>query len=177
MLNARISRATAPLVINATCNFASGVYVLQSGFSVTNSPVITNSAGGVFFYIAGGTFTESGAAVVNLSAMSSGVYAGLLMWQAGSTAITISNGGRLSFNGALYAPDAPVQFTGGSVTTTVTSIVSQRISLSGGATVSIGTASATPLSITAPATLPAWTVNRPNPPTTLTPAGGDGSYT
>jgi len=95
---------TATLTINANCTFASGTYVFQNGLAITNSPIISSAAGGVFFYISGGTFTESGGAVVNVTATSSGTYAGLLMWHNGATAITISNGGQLAFNGVLYAP-------------------------------------------------------------------------
>ncbi len=166
----------AVTTINTNCNFASGVYIFQNGLAITNSPTITSAAGGVFFYISGGTFTESGGAVVNLTAMSSGSYAGVLMWHNTATAITISNGGSLAFNGVLYAPLAQVQFTGGSVVTSVTSIVAQSISLSGGATVAIGTPSTTPLSISS-TSLPGWTVNRPSYSATLAGAGGDGIYT
>ena len=164
------------LTISADCSFASGVYVFQNGLAITNSPTITSAVGGVFFYISGGTFSESGGAAVNLTATNSGNYAGLLLWHDGTTPITISNGGQLTFNGVLYAPHAKVSFTGGSVTTTVTSIVAQSISLSGGATVSLGTPSATPLSIGSPGSLPPTTVNRLYG-VALTGAGGDGKYT
>jgi type II secretory pathway component PulJ len=40
----------------------------------------------------------------------------------------------------------------------------------------VGAPLVVPLSITGPATLPAWTINRPYPATTITGAGGGGSY-
>ena len=162
------------LTLSANCTFASGVYVLQNGLSITSGPTaISGAAGGVFFYLPGGTFAETGTATVNLTAMSSDTYAGVLMWRTGSTATPISNSGPLTLNGALYAPNAQMQFGGSAVATKATSIVSQSLALSAAATLSIGTAA--PLSIPAPASLPAWTVNRPlYPNPTIIGAGGDG---
>ncbi len=162
------------LTLSANCTFASGIYVLQNGLSITSGPTaITSAAGGVFLYLAGGTFSATGGAAVNLAAMTSGSYAGVLMWRTGSAATPISNTGSLTLNGALYAPNAQVQFAGSAVATKVTSIVSQSLALSGAATLAIGTAS--PLSIATPASLPAWTVNQPlYPNPTIIGAGGDG---
>ena len=69
-------------------------------------------------------------------------------------------------------------FTGGSVTTSVTSIVAKTIYLSGGATVTIGSPSLFPLSFSLPGGLQR---RGPGPSRTRSPtftgAGGDGIYT
>ena len=162
----------ATLTISSNCVLAGGVYVLQAGLTVTGGS-ITSGAGGVLLYITGGAVSETGSGAVTLAAMSSGTYAGVLVWQANNSPISIANTGALTLTGAIYAREAQVRFSGSAVATRVSAVVSQSVALSSTATVSIGTAS--PLSIAVPASLPAWTVNRPlYPNTEIAPAGGDG---
>jgi predicted outer membrane repeat protein len=138
---------------------------------------VTNAAGGVLIYITGGSFSVSSTASVTLSAMTSGTYTGMVAWQAASdtSTITFSNSGSLSFGGAFYAPKAQLTHSTTSATHAVTKLVAQNIVNSSGA-LAIGTPSSTPLSFSGSAAATTWTVNRPYPTTTLTPAGGDGNY-
>jgi prepilin-type N-terminal cleavage/methylation domain-containing protein len=160
-----------------TCTLASGIYILQAGFALGSSAAVQTAAGGVLIYITGGAFTVGGSASLTLTAMTTGPYAGLALWQSAADASTISwsGGGTLVFNGALYAPKAQLNVGGNAATPKATSIIVQTIALSGTGNIAIG-GSAVPLSISAPASLAAWTVNRPYPSATLTPAGGDGFY-
>jgi type II secretory pathway pseudopilin PulG len=163
--------------VSDTCAFASGIYILQAGFSVGAGAVITTAAAGVLIYITGGAFTVGGGASMALTAGTVGTYAGLAVWQsaADSSTISFSGGGALSFNGAIYAPSAQLSITGNSQTPIATSIVVQTLVLTGTGALAIG-GSLVPLSISAPATLPASSAGRPYPSTTLTAVGGDGKY-
>jgi hypothetical protein len=160
-----------------TCTLASGIYILQAGLNVGVGATVKTGAGGVLIYITGGAFTVGGGASITATAMTTGTYAGISVWQAAGDSSTMSftGGGTLVFNGAIYAPTAQLSITGNALTPIATSVVVQTIVIGSTGSISIG-ASAVALSITAPATLQPWTVNRPYPSTTVTPAGGDGSY-
>jgi prepilin-type N-terminal cleavage/methylation domain-containing protein len=159
---------------SATCQLASGIYILQNGLDVANSGILTNAAGGVLVYVTGGSVSFGGAAQVTLSAMTSGSYSGMALWQAATdtNTMSISNSATVSVTGAIYTPAAQLS-VGGSTHPTVDQVVVQVLVMSSSGQITIGTAS-TPLSITT-ASLPAWTVNRPYT-TTVAGAGGDGSY-
>ena len=164
------------LSIPSTATF-SGTYIFCAGVSFTNGARITGS--NVLFYLKGGTLSVGGDSQVALSAATSGSYKGLVVWQAAGDATTmlISNGGQFALTGAIYAPSAQVKFTGGSVTTSVTSIVSKTIYLSGGATVTIGAPSSVPLSFSLPAgLLTAWPKTIAYSSPSFTGVGGDGNY-
>lgn len=163
--------------VSDTCTLASGIYILQAGWSLGSGAVVKTGAGGILIFMTGGAFSVGGGASVTVTAMTTGTYAGLSFWQAAADTSTISfgGGGAIIFNGALYAPTAELNITGNGQTPIATAVVVNTIVIGGTGSISIG-ASAVPLSITAPATLPPWTVNRPYPSTTVTPGGGDGSY-
>ena len=133
----------------ANCQLASGVYIFQNGLSLSNSAVLTSASGGVLIYITGGSFSVGGASSINVSAMTAGTYAGLVLWQASSDANTVafSNGGSITLNGALYAPSAEVSLTGAASNPYVTSIVAKTIFVGNSGVIAIGSPSATPLSI------------------------------
>jgi type II secretory pathway pseudopilin PulG len=165
------------LTISSSCTLASGIYVLQAGLSIT-AGTVTSAAGGVLLYITGGSVSVSGGSTsVTLAAMASGTYTGMVAWQAAAdtSTITFSNNGQLSFAGAMYAPKAQLNHSTTSANHAVTKLVAQNIVNSSGA-LAIGTPSSTPLSFSGSAAPTAWTVNRPYPTTSLTPAGGDGNY-
>ena len=80
------------LVIGASpCTLDSGVYILRSGISVTTGS-LTSGPGGVLLYITGGTFSTALGALVDLSPMTTGPYAGLLLWQDKADTTTLSMG-------------------------------------------------------------------------------------
>jgi Tfp pilus assembly protein PilV len=160
-----------------TCTLASGIYVVQGGFNVGNGAVLKTGSGGVLIYLMSGQFSINGGANVTFTAMTSGNYKGLVLWQAAADtqAILWSNGGALVFNGAIYAPKAQLQITGNAQTPIVTALVVQTISLSNSGGITVGSASSTPLSIATPATIGPWTVNKAFS-ATINAAGGDGNY-
>ncbi|MGO9872199.1 MAG: putative Ig domain-containing protein [Acidimicrobiia bacterium] len=154
----------------------SGTYIFCNGLTVTNSGGLTGT--NVLLYFKGGTFSVTGAATVNLAASTTGSYAGVVVWQpaANTTEMSFTNGGTFALIGSIYAPGAEVDFSGGTVGTQVSAIVAKQLYFANSATVTVGTPSTTALSISGPVSLPAWTVNRPYPSTTVTAAGGDGHY-
>jgi hypothetical protein len=87
--------------------------------------------GGVLLYITGGTFTAGAAALVNLSPMTSGPYAGLLVWQDKSDATTMDMGAvnLCALNGVVYARNAGLRFATVSVNLTVGGIVAESLQL------------------------------------------------
>jgi type II secretory pathway component PulJ len=170
--------ATLTIGAGVNCNLAGGVYIFQNGLSVTNSGILTSAAAGVLLYVTGGTFSiGGGSSQVNLAAMTSGTYAGIVVWQAAADTTTLSfaSGPQAAFTGAIYAPAAELSVGGTSQESATAVVVQNLVIVSSGALV-IGT----PLSVSSPTTLPAWTMNQLYPSgssTTLTAAGGDGNYT
>jgi hypothetical protein len=94
---------------NAHLVLTPGVYVIGSGgVTVSGNGTIMNTTGadgqGILLYNNGG-LTVSGNAVVNLVASSTGVYAGVAVYQApnNANAVTVSGNADLNLNGgALY---------------------------------------------------------------------------
>ena len=140
--------------------------------------MLKTAAGGVLIYLMSGQFSVAGGANVTLTSESSGTYKGIALWQAAADtqAVSFSNGGALVFNGAIYAPKAQLNITGNAQTPTVTSLVVGTVALSNSGGITVGTPSSPGLSISGPASLPAWAVNQPGYSATITGAGGDGHY-
>jgi prepilin-type N-terminal cleavage/methylation domain-containing protein len=156
---------------SATCNLASGIYVLQAGMSATNTSTFTTAAGGVLIYITGGTLAMSGSGDSTLTAMPSGPYADIAVWQAATDTTTMTIGGSKhpTFTGAVYVPNAQITMSSTSQPT-MSRLVVHDLTIQNSSAPMIGTE----LSVATPATLPAWTVDVPYPATTLVGAGGDG---
>jgi prepilin-type N-terminal cleavage/methylation domain-containing protein len=113
-----------------TCELESGVYILRDGISVTTGS-LTSAPGGVLLYITGGTFSTALGALVNLSPMTTGPYAGLVLWQdkADTTPLAMGNLAAFALNGTVYAPTATLNFSNVSVSLEVGGIVAQSLVL------------------------------------------------
>jgi Tfp pilus assembly protein PilV len=174
---------TAVNVSNAT--FLPGIYIFCNGLTTSG----TVNATGVLFYFAGGSMTVS-AGDFSATAATSGIYgsgptgANIVVWQSltntahtvSGVAVCCSNTTNATFGGTLYAPRSFVDLHNGNIA--VTSIIALGVSWEGGGNggTTIGTAPADPLLLTT-SSLPAWTVNRVYPNTTLTATGGSTGYT
>jgi len=94
--------------------FAPGIYYFQNGVDIGPG---TTTGTGVFFYIAGGSFTTHGNADVTLSPLGSppSPASGLVIWQAGSGTMTLGGTGTatVTISGTVYAPNASVTINGG----------------------------------------------------------------
>jgi hypothetical protein len=100
-----------------------GIYIISGGgLSVTGSASIVGN--GVVIYNAGPSYPNPGGpyvgitlnttGTVNLSAPTTGPYAGIVFFQARTnpSAIAISGGSSVSVNGTIYAADAPLNISG-----------------------------------------------------------------
>jgi prepilin-type N-terminal cleavage/methylation domain-containing protein len=126
-------------------SLAPGIYYIKGNMSVTGSAALQCSgacAGGVFFYIADGSVTLAGNGAINLPSPSSGVYQGIVMFQArnDSNALKITgNAGSGTTNvlgGIVYVPAASqVTLATGSAALTARAIVSQNIKVSSSVTI------------------------------------------
>ena len=157
-------------ITTGPCTLATGIYVVQGGLTVSNGASLA-SAGGVLIYVKGGTFSVGGGSPVTLSAMTSGPYAGLVLWQATlSSTILLNNNGQIALTGTLYAPGAQLNVQAASVS--ATTIVVRTIVMANNGSVTSGA----PVSISSPAALPDSLVGLPYPATTMGGTGGGGDY-
>ena len=114
---------------NAQLTFKPGTYILNGGgLQVTSSFITLNGTGVTFYNTASGysfaPITIAGNATINLSAPTSGDLRGILMFQdrsiTNSGASAIGGGSTETFTGTVYLPTAPLDFAGGSSTTSLT---------------------------------------------------------
>ena len=113
-----------------SCVLDSGVYMLRDGISITTGS-LSSGPGGVLIYITGGTFSTALGALVNLAPMTSGPYAGLLLWQdkADTTTLRMGNLALFVLDGTVYAPTATLDFSNVSVDFKVGGVVAQSLVL------------------------------------------------
>jgi hypothetical protein len=154
---------TNPVTITSSqTNIPTGIYIFEKGLSISgnSSTVVTSGPGGVLFFIgipvppaSPGTvqtaaYSVAGGGTLTLNAMTTGTYAGVVMFQSrtDSNALNISGNGSttaLTYGGVVYAPDAQV-LTAGNGTTHVNGVVSQSLQCGGNGAVTIGPAATTP---------------------------------
>lgn len=102
---------------NARATFASGNYLIYGGgLTTNNNSRLTGSAVTIFLAV-GGSITMNATTIVNLTAPTSGPYAGVAIFESRSVplgvashTIPIANTGRLE--GAVYTPRSALQITG-----------------------------------------------------------------
>jgi len=136
---------------NEAVNLNPGIYVISNGslhFESGANNVSNTGGNGVIFYLTGtASVTIDNNANVNLTAPSSGTYAGALILQdPGSTTtptrtadtqtLSIQGGSNANFNGIIYAPTAEVHLGNGSGTTFTADIVASTLVMDGGGTLS-----------------------------------------
>jgi Flp pilus assembly protein TadG len=135
--------------LKGTVTFNEGVYYIDgNSFSVGSQAVVTgsnvtiiltsNNAASNASSIA--TLDINGGATVNLSAQTSGTYAGILFYQdrraADSGTNTVNGNSTSSYRGAIYFPGQAVGFTGNTgMTTNCLQLVAKRVTFSGNSTI------------------------------------------
>ena len=123
---------------NNSVTLNSGIYVINGGalhFYSSNGGYSNYGGNGVFFYLTNGaTLTIDRGANVNLTAMTSGTYSGILLQQdsADTNTLTIQEGSDAIFNGAIYAPNASIAVQSGSGGTVNGPVVAQSLSVQQG---------------------------------------------
>lgn len=123
------------LTIKRTVTMNPGVYIISGGYLKIESTAVVSGTGVMFFLTGGATVHIAGTANVQLSAPTSGAYAGILIFvdRDDLYATHIINGNSASFfEGAIYARGSHVEFAGsGTVGGGCTQIVAATIEFTG----------------------------------------------
>jgi prepilin-type N-terminal cleavage/methylation domain-containing protein len=163
-----------PLAFSANnCTFQSGIYIFQNGLTLGGT---IDATSGVLFYLSGGTLTTGNSAGENyqITAMSTGPYAGLAYWQVSATTINIGNNGLFKMLGTLYAPKAILYFSNNATQPQITTAIVLGVDLKNNSGANLGPA---PKNLAVGANIPpAWTRNAPFTPVQVTATGGFGTY-
>jgi hypothetical protein len=123
-------------------NVNAGIYVINGGtlHFLSGANNASNTGGnGVFFYLVGNAnLVIDNGANVNLTAPTSGTYAGDLVFQdpLDTQAMSIQGGSNTSFNGAVFASTAAVTLGNGSSTAIDADLVAKTLTMNGGGTLS-----------------------------------------
>jgi hypothetical protein len=168
--------STLVVTSDHNCTLQSGVYILQGGLTVSGSAMLTSAAPGVLLYITGGSLDVGGSGSVNISPLTTGSWAGILVWQDKLDTSTISYSGAspLTLNGILYAPTAQLNISGSAANPTLFALVVKSVFISGTGKIFVGAPSVPGLSIGSPPTT-FWPQVKPYS-AALTGAGGDGNF-
>ncbi len=111
-----------------------GVYVIDGGSLSVNANANVTGSGVTFYLVNGATVSMNGNSDVQLSAPTTGTYAGFLFIsdRSNTGGITINGDSTSSMTGVIYAPDASVSYIGNFAGTNgCTQIVAQTVSWSG----------------------------------------------
>jgi hypothetical protein len=137
------------LVFNQASAGNDGIYFLKdSGFSSQGASMVMSPAttGGMMFYNEGSgtsdkiSITGNEAGVVNLSALTSGTYQGMMIFQNRIAAepITISGNGSFNMLGTIYAPNAEMSLTGNGASSTIGSaVIARTVTLGGNGSITL----------------------------------------
>lgn len=127
-----------------TVNFAPGVYIIDGGTLSATSTAQLNGAGVTFFLTNGARLDINGQARLNLTAPTTGTYAGLLFFadRSGSSVNHVLNGTSDSvLTGAIYTPNDNLAFSGTNNTATgCTQIIARTLDLTGNSGIGVNCA-------------------------------------
>jgi Flp pilus assembly protein TadG len=138
----------------STLTMQPGLYVIKTTFSTNSGTTINGN--GVTIYLANGVIANSGnytyvaggstpygvgnGTTMNISAPTSGPYAGIAIWDGNASAstpdtFTFGGGASSTFSGAIYAPNTNLVLGNGSGTSTISSnIIANTVMILGGST-------------------------------------------
>lgn len=115
--------------------FATGAVIVinqNNGLDTHGNGNTILSGTGVMLYVLGGGNINANA-VLNISAPTTGQYAGLALWFGDTNNVSYAGSNSGTFQGAIYAPKADVSYAGnGGSTSTCTRLIAASIDLSGG---------------------------------------------
>ena len=140
---------TAELRISSSTTMASGIYVLNGGFSLTGNAILTGT--GVTFYVKGGAFSLSGNTTFDVHAATSGQYEGIIIFQArcptppvsgctnNTNPISLLGSSGVTTIGTIYAPRSTLVTLGqGNAALRVSTVIAQTVKVTGSSQVTIG---------------------------------------
>jgi Flp pilus assembly protein TadG len=116
-----------------TASFAPGVYIISNGYLQLNGTSTLTGSGVTFYMTGSGSFQFNGTSHFNLTAPTTGTYAGILFFQDPNDSSTAQLNGDSStvFQGALYFPGALLQLNGGTGNAAYTIIDANQVQLNG----------------------------------------------
>ncbi len=118
---------------SVTASFAPGVYIISNGYFQLNGTSTLTGSGVIFYMVGSGSFQFNGTSHFNLTAPTTGSYAGILFFQDPNDSSTAQLNGDSStvFQGALYFPGALLQLNGGTGNAAYTIIDANQVQLNG----------------------------------------------
>ena len=129
---------TLNITANSSLTLASGIYVLMNGINISANATVNTAPGGVLLDVRGGAVNFTGNAAMTLSPLTTGPYAGVLVWQHSSGGVTFSgNAGTAAYVGTVYAPTSAVDLAGNSVTN-IRSLITLTTKLTGNGVNNVG---------------------------------------
>ena len=117
---------------SSSLTIGSGLYITTGNLSLKGSGALTGTSD--TFYTEGST-TVSGSGSMNLTAPTSGTYNGIVFFESttNSNPISITGSGGMNLDGIVYAPDAPMTFSGSGSGTVYADFIVDSIDFSGSA--------------------------------------------
>jgi Flp pilus assembly protein TadG len=109
-----------------------GLYILKAGITVSGG--VTMTGNGVTLYVPSGGISMSGGGGLNLTAPSTGIYSGIVIYQdrSNTSPDALSGGVTQILTGVVYMPKSALTYSGGSGTNaTSTTIVADSVTFSG----------------------------------------------
>jgi len=125
---------------NKTITFATGaVIIITGGMDLHSGSTSLTGTGVMIYVVSDGSNSEASTinatTTINISAPTTGQYAGVTLWFDGASPVSYSGSNGSSFKGAIYAPSADVTYTGNAASaSTCTRLVAASVSLAGTAT-------------------------------------------
>jgi len=130
---------TTELRISSNTTMASGVYVLNNGFSLTGNANLGGTD--VTFYVKGGTFSVGGNTTFDVHAPTSGQYKGIIIFQSrtNTNPISLLGSSGVTSIGTIYAPASTLVTLGqGNASLRVATVIAQTVKVTGSSQVTIG---------------------------------------
>lgn len=137
---------------NTTAEFKPGLYVITSGELKVNNNATLKATGATFFFANNTTASISGSAVLELSAPTTGMFAGLVFYGAscedaptecGEVFKITGNSSTTSIKGAIYLPGSTIEFLGGTnAMSSCLQIIADKVTFTGNAEIEMGAACA-----------------------------------
>lgn len=130
------------LTLRGTVNFDPGIYFIEGGAFQVNANSQINGTGVIFFLADGVEITFNGTADFDISAPTTGPYAGILIFGSRSaTTMThrINGDAGVTMDGAIYTPESHLEFIGNTATSAVscTQIIGDTVGFSGNGSIAI----------------------------------------
>lgn len=135
---------------NTTATFGPGLYIITGGNLKVNNKAILKANGATFFFANNTTAEISGSAELDLTAPTTGPYAGLVFFGASCEDTPLQcdevfringNSSTTSIKGAIYLPGSTIEFLGSTrAESSCLQIIADKITFAGNSTIEMGAA-------------------------------------